>query len=146
MSSMLSKTDVDSFVKSYSDFFETFQRDIIIYKQVKQIAVNVATPLVFGYDTPSNVTNYTNIIQSGVFKALVINTSSTKEDKSIGDTNSFFNNSTCTIKVEENAKKFIDEGIEKVVIDNTNYDIIGHDKKVNFLSKSYYMYELKESV
>lgn len=145
MAGMLSNSDIEKFTEDYGKFFETFQKDIVVYKQAKQTAVVSASPSLFGYDNSSNVTNFTNVIVSGVFKGVLSSSDNAEKDGYINEVNLNYKNSSYLLKVEEDVKNFINNGYtEKIVIDNKSFSVIGSDKKINFFSKSYYNYELKE--
>jgi hypothetical protein len=144
MANLLSSSEIDNITGAFGDVFDTFRKDIVVYKEPKKTVSDVNLNFLYGYGSPSQKTNYTYTPVSGVYPALVSRKRSTKANTDIE--NISYPRNRIMIKVESEARNFIKDGkTEKIAIDDKSYNIADGDIQVNFLSKIYYVFELEDA-
>lgn len=145
MSNLISNSDKALFTGSYNDFFDTFKKKIIIYKEPIKVATSVNSQSMYGYETESNETNYTYTPVSGIFYGIVSTKPTAESQEQIKEANVSFNAGNLNLKVEEDARNFIKKDkTERIEIEGRNYNLIGGDKRVSFLSKDFFIFNLEE--
>ena len=145
MANLLANTDTSSFTGILADHFDTFKKDIVIYKEPKKV-VNVSSNSVMaGYGENSDSSNVSFVAVSGAFSALV--TYQGKQDLPyISDVSANISKGMIKIKVEKDARDYIKNGkTERVVVDNSSFNIVSDDKLQNFLGLKYYVYFLEKT-
>jgi hypothetical protein len=145
MASLLTNVDTSSFTGILADHFDTFKRDITIYKEPLKI-VNVSTNNVMaGYGESSDSENISFVPVSGVFSALV-NYQGHQDLPYIAEVSSLASKGVVKIKVEKDARDYIQDGkTERVVVDDSSFNIVSDDKLQNFLGIHYYVYFLEKT-
>lgn len=130
---------------SYGNFFDSLKKRIVIYKDPIKTAVNAASQSLYGYDSVSNETNYVYTPVSGIFSGIISNSDSVGRDEGINDANVTVNPSTLQLKVEKDARDFITtDKTEKIEIQGRSFNVVGGDKRLSFLSKDYFIFNLQE--
>lgn len=130
---------------SYGNFFDSFKKRIVIYKDPIKTAVNAASQPLYGYDSVSNETNYVYTPVSGIFSGIISNSDSVGRDEGINDANVTVNPSTLQLKVEKDARDFITTNkTEKIEVEGRSFNVVGGDKRLSFLSKDYFIFNLQE--
>ncbi len=146
MSSLISDSEKASMTGILGDHFDTFKEDIVVYQTPIKTASDINTDFLFGYGALSNITNYTYTQVSGVFNALVNRGGSPKQDNHLQQANLELPMDDVTIKVEQATRDYIKEAkIERIDIDSKSYNVHSTDNQVNFLTKTYYVFSLKET-
>ena len=144
MANLLSDSEINNITGAFGDVFDTFKKDIVVYKEPKKVVSDLNLGFLYGYGVPSQKTNYTYTPVSGVYPALVSRKRATKPDVEID--NISYPQNRIMIKVETPARTFINNGkTERILIDDKSYNIDDGDIQVNFLSKKYYVYELEDA-
>jgi len=140
---------IDSDAKLYltgalNDHFDTFSRDIIIFKkpQIDPITPNESN--LVGYGDSAQYPNITYTINSGIYPAIRM----IKNDQPI----IFLDEAKVTligqgkarVKVREDAKNFIENGPnERVVIDGMSFNFSNEKYPQNYLGLIFYIYHLE---
>ena len=141
----ISQDQITGFTGSYGDFFDFFKKEVVVWKTPKKTVVDVDTSFLYGYGTPSNDTNYTLTPISGIFSGIVVY-GSNKPNDIIGDTHITVPDNKVKLKVEENARNYINNGkTEKIQIDDRSFFINSNDIKERFLTQNYYSYVLEDA-
>ena len=144
MANLLTNVDTSSFTGILADHFDTFKRDIVIYKEPKKVVNVGGSKAMAGYGTSAEK-NITYIAVSGVFNAL-INYQGKQDLPYIAELSSTASKGIVKIKVEKNARDYISTGkTERVIIDSNSFNIVSDDKLQNFLGLQYYVYFLEKT-
>ena len=147
MSSLISSTELASFVSGIRDHFETFasMHTLIIIKEPLKQIVNIENNEYYGYGQPSAPENYILTPQSGVFNCMTYD-QNTWEDENFDPVPISLAKGDAYIKVEELAKNYIDnQKTELVVLDNLEYNIVGGPLPKNYGTQNYYYYSLNRT-
>lgn len=152
MPSLVSNSEKQILTGLYRDTFDTFSRDIIIYKEpIKQeLITGPSNPGIFGFGDAQVSKEYTYIPVSGVFPAIVryINVQgNVAATEVIDQTNALATMGEVIIKVKPDCYNFIENGkTEKFVFDGKEFFFDGKSKAMPFLGALYYIYQLKEKI
>lgn len=145
MSNLISKADGVLLTGSYNDFFDTFKKKIVVYKEPIKVAANINSQSMYGYETESNETNYTYTLVSGIFYGIISSSDSAQENNSVESANINYNAPRLKLKVEQDARDYIlNNKTEKIEVENHNYNVVGGSKKLSLLSKNYFIFEMEE--
>ena len=149
MASLLQSTEITSLVSILGDVFDTFKREIVVNKAPKKVISQINESQLFGYGEAANPVNYTYTPQSGVYYAKV-SYLEYKGDEYIQDFQSKIDSNLVRIKVQSDAKDYIENGTtENIAIDNKTFNLLGDHMVKNFLGPSgsttfvYYLQETK---
>jgi len=141
MANLLSSAERATAKSLYGDFFETFQREIVVHKSPKKVINTVNLTTVFGYGTEEHVV-YDYQTVSGVYSGLI--DYKFKDNYLVTEINQKFINADARIKVEQAAKDFIDEGrTERIDFDNKTFQVMSSESPSSIISE-YYTFYLKE--
>lgn len=152
MPSLVSNSEKQILTGLYRDTFDTFSRDIVIYKEpIKQeLITGPSNPGLFGFGDGQIEKQYTYIPVSGVYPAIVryINVKgNVAATEVIDETNALSTMGEVIIKVKPDCYNFIENGkTEKFVFDNKEFFFDGKSKAMPFLGALYYIYQLKEKI
>ena len=148
MASLLQTTEITSLVSILGDVFDTFKRQITINKSPKKVISQINQSQLFGYGEAANPVNYAYTPQSGIYYAKV-SYLEYKGDEYIQDFQSKVDSNLVRIKVQSDAKEYIENGTtENIEIDNKTFNLLGDYIVKNFLgSNGYttYIYYLQET-
>ena len=145
MASLISATEKTSLTGAIADSFDTFKRNIDIYKEPKRVISSISESQLFGYGTSSNIVNYTFQTVSGTYSA-TIRYLNDKEGEVNQDINTRIPDGKVRIKVQSDARNFIEDGkTEKVVFDGKSFNVVSEDIVKSFLGAEYYVYYLEVS-
>ena len=99
----------------------------------------------FGYGDPAESVNYTYVPQSGVYSATIrYNLDQTQE--TLGDIPSYVSEGGVFIKVQRDARDYINKGrTEKVTFDNKSFKIISEDANKSFLNSEFFVFKLEST-
>jgi len=144
MASLISSTEITSYTGIVADYFDTFKRDIVIYKQ--PIAnVTTTSDVLAGYGNTSaeSIVEYT--VVSGVYPAKIRHGRDQKNTVT-NDTKTRLPAGTVRILVEEDCYNFIKQGkTENIVVDNVTFNQIDDEAPKNFLGRKYYAFILNRT-
>jgi hypothetical protein len=148
MASLLTSTEIASVTGAIGDNFDTFKREIVVYKEPIRTISDLNVSFLYGYDTEYKESNYTYTAVSGVYSGLVISNSAVATNDMIDGAKIEIPDNEIKIKVEKEARDFIRNGMktERVVIDDKDYYVNGSDKKVSLLTKDYYVFKLTDQI
>ena len=128
----------------FNDIFETFKRDIVIWKEPVKTVTTINESYLYGYGDPANLVNYTNAPVSGVFPAVVKYNDEMGADYD-ANTASYFPEGYARIKVLNPTKQFLESGkTERIDIDGKSFNVASEVTPKKFLSSEFYVYHLKE--
>jgi len=148
MASLLQSTEIASLVGILGDVFDTFKRQITINKSPKKVISQINQSQLFGYGEAANPVNYAYTPQFGVYYAKVSYLED-KGDEYIQDFQSKIDSNLVRIKVQSDAKAYIENGVtENIEIDDKTFNILSDHMVKNFLgSNGYttYIYYLQET-
>ena len=147
MASLLSNTEIKNITGAFGDVFDTFKREIVVYKTPQKTVVDVSTSFLYGYDDySSKPTNYTLTPVSGVFSGVFYG-SSYQADVLLQDSKTYIPDNQYYIKVEQPCRDFLNDGRnEKIEVDSKPYKLIGSEKQVNLLTAKYYVFLLEDDI
>ena len=98
-----------------------------------------------GYGESSDSENISFIAVSGTFPAL-INYQGKQDLPYIAEVSSSASKGVIKMKVEQDARDYIKNGkTERVIVDNSSFNIISDDKLQNYLGLQYYVYFLEKT-
>ena len=146
MSSLLSSIEKSTLTGILGDHFDTFKEDIVVYQTPIKTASDINTDFLYGYGPISNPTNYTYTQVSGVFSALVNRGGSPKDDAHLMGPNIQLPEDEVTIKVEQATRNYLKQAkIERIDVGSKSYNLHTTDNQVNYLTQTYYVFNLKET-
>jgi hypothetical protein len=143
MASLISDSEKGNLVNIFQDIFDTFKREVIVYKEPVQIVQQINLENIFGYGPASNQTNYE---YTPVFKKInaVVRYSKNHQFNDIEEGSILYPTGDLSIKVEKAGRDYIKEGkTEKIVIDNKTFNLDGQEVIQRFLNSEYYIFNLK---
>mgnify|MGYP003137439303 FL=1 len=148
MASLLTSTETTNLVGILGDVFDTFKRDVVIHKTPKKVISQINESQLFGYGEAANPVNYTYTPQSGIYSAK-ISYIENKANEYVQDLQSNIDTNLVRMKVQKDAKDYIENGItENVTFDDKTFNLLGDHMVKNFLGPSgytTYVYYLKET-
>mgnify|MGYP000116674035 CR=1 FL=1 len=145
MASLISSTEKAVLTGIFNDIFDTFKRQVTVYKEPKKIIQEIDLDGVFGYGEYSQVANYEYIPVTGVYDA-VIKYANDAEYKEVDDVTSNIPFGHAVIKVKENARDFIKNGkTEKITFDEKTFELASSDKVQRFLDSEYFIFLVKST-
>jgi hypothetical protein len=144
MASLISSGEADALTGIFNDIFDTFKRDIVIWKEPVKTVATVNESFLYGYGDPSNLINYTSTAISGVHSAVIKYTDEMKSDYN-SDVGSYLPDGEARIKVKLTTKDFIEKGkTERIDFDEKSFNIASEVTPKKFLNNEFYVYHLKE--
>jgi len=142
MASLITSEEKAILTGTFQDVFDTFKREIIIYKEPKETISDISESLIFGYED-SNSTNYTYTPVSGSFYGTVRYNDLQEEDFQ-PTMNMDISKGVVRIKVQKEAKDFIEEGkTDRIEFDDKTFDIISDVAVKRFLDSEFFVYYLQ---
>jgi hypothetical protein len=144
----LSSNEIFAITGSFASHFQIFSHNrtrlATFFKEpIKQISTISSSP-VYGYGESSNLTNISYIPVTGIFPVTVSIFS--PQSQMLEDIKIIQSTTNIKIKVEEEAKNFIEDGRknEKVELEGKSYNFISDDAEIqNFQGLFYYIYKLE---
>lgn len=150
MSSIISQSELASFVSGQLDHFDTFSANhsLIIYKRPQETITTIETNNnYFGYGSSPDSSNITYTTISGVFPCVVINMNKDNKDVPIEMVPVFLENGEKIIKVKEDAQSFLENGIvnERFILDGETFVKISSSVLRNYGTQRYYYLKLNQT-
>lgn len=138
----LSPTERQNLSGQYDNVFDTWKRDIIIHKSPQKVPIPQAPDAVFGFGESQSSDAYSYTPVTGVYPARI--KYADEDFVFLREVNSYIPIHPITIRVQSDAKDFIDNGVtEKIIVDGRSYVMAGESIKNNFLTLEYYTYRLR---
>lgn len=144
MANLIDETTKLAYTGALNDHFDTFSRDITIFKKPQIDPSYPNESNLVGYGEPAQYPNITYTINSGIYPAIRM----IKNDQPVN----YLDESKVTlvgqgkvrIKVREDAKNFIENGPnERVVIDSMSFNFSNEKYTQNYLGLIFYIYHLE---
>ena len=147
MASLLSDTEKASITGAFGDVFDTFSQSIVIWKDPIKIVSDLNLNFLYGYeDDVSSSATVTYQAVSGIYSGVISRRGKRGDEDEHYEAGFFLPDNQIRIKVEEDARNFINSGInERLVVDNKNYNIVGKEQQADFLTKKYFVYLLEDA-
>lgn len=142
---LLSVAQKQSFVDIALKHLPTFWEPIVIYKEPQAIIANVSNSVSYpGYRETSNESNITYEPVYQTFSGFVFKMAVTPANQ-LPQINQRVFDGKVRLKVEEDAKDYIMNGkTEKIVAGGKDWNLVGGPETQNFLTLTYYYFDLKE--
>lgn len=145
MPSLLSALDISSFTGDFQDLFDTFKREILIYKEPKKVIQNINMNSYHGYGEAAQKTNFTYVPVFEAHKA-VVSYKDKQEAEEMGGIGLMYFAGDVRIKVDEDTKNFIRNGkTEKITIDGKDFNLLTEDSIKNFFGLKLYVFHLQQT-
>ena len=143
MSSLLSSSEKANLANSFDDIFDTFKREIVVYKEPKKVISTINESQLFGYGPASNLGNYEYVPVSGVFFA-TIRYQDFQDQSYRTNISSAVLEGDVRIKVKKEARDFINNGkTESIEFDGKKFNLISSDSVKRFLDSEFFVYYLE---
>jgi len=148
MASLVTSSDKLALTGALGDHFDTFKRDIVVFKEPIKVISNVYSNNNYaGYGESSNPIEFTYVPVSGVYSAIVSYYSD--QTPELGDNigNVIINKGSVKIKVEQSARDFILDGTktESIKIDGNTFNKYSSEQVQNYLDLYYYIFYLEKT-
>ena len=146
-SNLVSTSERTSFTGILGDHYETFKRDIIIFKEPINTINNINNDNYVGYSETQQIGNYTTTTVSGIYPAIVNSLNNQPQDfiaeiKAINAGGK----GKIKIKVEKPARDYINNGkTELILVDGNSFNLAGSERIQNYLGLVYYIFELEST-
>jgi hypothetical protein len=146
MASYISDTEKTALVAVFNRIFETFEQNIIVYKESIKNPINNtdSNNFVFGFGDGQGENAYSYTQVTGVYPALIRYPQKNQNIALEQYSNSFISDGDVSIKVERDCRDFINSGkTEKFVIHDRTFILDSEEQKQTFLGTEFYVYKLK---
>lgn len=145
MSSLISDANKLELTGILSDHFDTFSRNIIVYKTPQATAsIDLNSTNLAGYNTDIQYPNVTYTVVSGIYPAIRIIKNDQIPNKIDEIKALTVGEGKIRIKVKEDAKNFIEQGKNEYVdVDGFKYNFINRPFTQNYLGLIFYIYHLE---
>lgn len=142
--SLLTREEITAYTGSLYDHFQTFKKEIIVYKKPAESYSLNSVDLVAGYNNDSNQNNITYIDVYSGFSGIKVG-----PDKLGGENMTVIhldrNKENTYIKVERDCADYIDRGVtDRIVIDEINYKKISDRKVKDYLGLKFFIYDIEQ--
>ena len=157
MSSFFSTSEIAGISKVLSGSFDTWAREVIIYKDIKRVETSPTNPNnnLFGFGEDQQEPIYTYLPpDSGRFMAIIkdsdiLSSKGQRSEQALAP-EIMVNvvSSPISIKVKQDAYDFIEDGETKSILDvlsNELYILDGHPCLQTFVGTKYYVYSLRKT-
>ena len=145
MASLVSSGEKAALSGVFDDVFDTFKRDVTIYKESVKILSSVSEANIFGYGDDSNQLNYTYTAETGVYPALIKYADEQTENYN-SNLGAGISNGDVRIKVKKDCRDFINQGkTEKIEFDDKTWNVASEDSVRRFLDSEFFVFYLKRT-
>tara|TARA_R100000008_G_C3586613_1_gene172937 strand:- start:1873 stop:2313 length:441 start_codon:yes stop_codon:yes gene_type:complete len=143
MPSLIPQADISGFTGALADHFDTFKREIVVYKEPQRVVNSGPFDSVLAGYEDSSSTNISYVPVSGVYSGLIVYEDE-QDTRYVNMLNSNVNKGVIKIKVEKNARDFIKNGkTERIEVDEKSFNTISNDKIQSYLGLNYYIFYLE---
>jgi hypothetical protein len=145
MSSLISDLEKVELTGILSDHFDTFSRNIIVYKTpIANSSIDINSTNLAGYNSNIQYPNITYTIVSGIYPAIRMNKNDNPVNKIDEIKSVVVGEGKIRIKIKEDAMRFIElGGNEYVDVDGFKYNFSNRPYTQNYLGLVYYIYHLE---
>lgn len=145
MSNLISNDNKYILTGALNDHFDTFSRNITIYKKpIINSSIELNSSTLAGYGPEIQNPNISYTVSSGIFPAIRINKNNQEMYKIDEIKSLIVGNGLVRIKVKEDAMHYIENGgNESVDIDGLRFTFDGNKHTQNYLGLIFYIYYLK---
>jgi len=145
MASLISTGEKATLTGIFNDIFDTFKRDIVVYKEPVKTVASINESNLFGYGDASNQVNYTYTAQSGSYEAIIRYADQQQQDY-YSDLNGAIAKGDARIKVKKECRDFIENGrTEKIEFDGKSWNVVTSDSVRRFLDSEFFVYHLERA-
>jgi hypothetical protein len=145
MASLISTGEKATLTGIFNDIFDTFKRDIVVYKEPIKTVASINESNLFGYGDASNQVNYTYAAQSGTYQAIIRYADQQQQDY-YSDLNGAIAKGDARIKVKKECRDFIENGrTEKIEFDGKSWNVVTSDSVRRFLDSEFFVYHLERA-
>jgi hypothetical protein len=145
MASLISTGEKATLTGIFNDIFDTFKRDIVVYKEPIKTVASINESNLFGYGDASNQVNYTYTAQSGSYEAIIRYADQQQQDY-YSDLNGAIAKGDARIKVKKECRDFIENGrTEKIEFDGKSWNVVTSDSVRRFLDSEFFVYHLERA-
>jgi|TARA_R110000765_G_scaffold96859_3_gene182345 hypothetical protein len=148
MANLITTGDIHSLTGTLGDHFDTFKREIVIFKEPQKVIKTVTSNDSYaGYGASSNPIEFEYVPVSGVYSAIVNYTNNQESELGEELGNIVIGKGVVRIKVEQDARDFILNGVrtEVVNVDGNSFNKITDDKVQDYLGLKYYVFYLEKT-
>ena len=146
MPSLISDTEKANLTGIFGDIFDTFSRDVYIYKKPQRInpGGTINTAFIFGYEVGTWDDGYTYVYSSGVYPA-VIKYDSRLQEPDLTDVGVRQPVVAGSIKVKGDARDFMEGGrpVERITVDDKDFKVVGQSRLQAFLNSKFYIFRIE---
>jgi hypothetical protein len=145
MASLISAQEIADYHQAINDHFDTFKRNITIYKTpIKKIISSETNPQMIGYQDNSIEEQIEYISQSQTFEAIISYQDPLRMDL-VEQIQIKTNSPLISIKVRKEARDYIlNDKTEKITFDEKSFKIITNDIPKSYQGLFYYFFYLEE--
>ena len=148
MADLVSSTDRTALKATLSDHFDTFKREIVVFKEPIRVVKNVVSNNSYaGYGENCNQVEFDYVAVSGVYSGIV-NYYGNQESE-LGDElgNIMIGKGSVKIKIEQDARDFMLNGAttQAIHIDGNTFNKISDEKIQDYLGLKYYIFYLEKT-
>jgi len=146
MANLLSDSDKTSLTGALNDHFDTFKRNVIVFKEPKRV-INSGPfdGVLAGYEDSSIENKITYIPVSGVYPA-IITYEDDQDSEFLTELTSRVAKGEVKIKVKEDCRDFILNGkTESIQVDNKSFNAVSEDKIQHYLGLKFYIFYLEQT-
>ena len=146
MSSLLSASEKANLTGILGDVYDTFKREITVYKEPTKKVATIDDSFIFGYEDVSNVVNYEFIPKSGKFDATIKYNPDQDIVNSQDINGGSISDGMVRIKVRKDCRDYIENGrTEKIIFDDVSFNVASDFSVKNFLGSVFYVYYLERT-
>ncbi len=144
--SLLTQSQIDLFSGKFGEHFSSFSRPFTIFKEPKKVITNVTSKdFIPGYGIPSAQSQVTYIPISGIYSGIISYNRDQKIDE-LFESNKGLSKGQVRLKVQEDAKNFIENGKnENFIVDGLTYNVVSDFAVQNYLGLTYFYYTLEQT-
>lgn len=143
MASLISSGEKAVLSGVFDDVFDTFSRNIVIYKEPIKTVSSINESNLFGYGDASNQVNYSYTAESGVYPA-IIKYADEQTQNYHSEMGGFIPKGDVRIKIKKDCRDFIEDGrTESIQFDDKSWDVTTSDSVKRFLDSEFFVYHLE---
>lgn len=152
MAGFISVTEQAGILATFSGSFDTWKRDIVVYKEPLKTLVDPQPQgnNVFGFGEQQQDPVYSYTPRSGVFSAIIryndIERNPAKNAPLSPEILARIYWGPVSIKVERNCRDFINDGVtERILVDGNSYLMDSDERLQTYQGSEYYIYSLRKT-
>lgn len=143
MPSLVSDLEVRTFTGDFQDLFDTFKRQIIVWKEPKKTYTIVENNVYVGYGAGAVKQNVSYTPESGIFQAIVSYTDKQKSEN-LEELQLRHLGGECRIKLQQQGRDYIKNGkTERIEIDGKVFNVVTDEAVKYFFGYKLFVFHLK---